>query len=173
MKGDFATTSHLAWGGVIFAGIIIATVFFFQIRYMDYMAVLKTPPEELKVIEVANSVKNCFLDGKYYATEEFLNRYEGKDLDEICGFKKPGAEADVIDMETGKMWKFDSKINEPEHSLWISIAFQDFEVVKDSTKGLRGEYVIHARWETGLGIVEANDVFIDVYTSGLYPKEPG
>ena len=161
MKGDVPTSPWVVWSVIIFASIILGTIFFMQSYYTDYAVLLKTPEDKLKSIEAANAIKNCFQDGKPYVTEIFLNRHasEGGDIDDICGFRKPKVDANVVDIERDYTWKFDSNIKEPDHSIWIPIAYQNFEIITDRDHALNKEYVIHAEW-FGLGSVEANDILL-------------
>lgn len=168
MKGGVIESPGTVWAVVIFASIVVATIFFLRSYYIDYAALLKTPEDQLKAVEAANAVKYCFQNGKVYVTEEFLDRYEGKDIDDVCGFKKPGTDANVLDIETDQKWKFGSNINDPDHSLWISIAYEDSDVITDVNEKLDKVYVIYARWDLGAGLLQANDVFIDIYHSELY-----
>jgi hypothetical protein len=171
MKGDVELTPGMIWSVLIFVSIVVATIFFLRSYYIDYAALLKTPEDQLKAVEAANAVKNCFQNGKPYVTEDFLNMYDGDDVDDICGFREPGTEANVLDVETDQKWEFDSNINEPHHSLWISIGYEGFDVITDENEKLDKEYVIHAKWRTGAGFLQANDIFIDIYPSGLYPGD--
>lgn len=170
MKGDVPSSPAVIWAVIIFAGIIMGAITFLQAYYIDYAALLKTPEDKLKSIEAANAIKNCFQNGKPYVTEIFLNRYNHWDIDDICGFKKPGADANVVDTERDYDWKFDSDVDEPDHSIWIPIAYQDFEIITDRDYALNKEYVIQAEW-FGLGSIEANDILIEMYPSELYPGD--
>lgn len=175
MKGDIISESPAEiWAVLIFAGIVAATIILLRATYIDYSAFLQTPPEKLEAIEAANAIKSCFEDGKAYVTEDFLTNYDGDDVNDLCGFDKPNAEATIYDIENSRKWKFDANVNKPTHAVWIPIAYQSFDEMRDMEYELKGEYVIIAKWfgTGGIGI-PANDVMLELYPSGLYLGDEG
>lgn len=170
MKGDAPFLSWLMFATIIYAVIVVGMIIFLRsYYYSDYQVMLKTPLEKLKAIETANAIKYCFQKGKPYVTEEFLNNADD-DIDDLCGFKEPKTKATLIDIETNRKWRFGS-VKDPDHSIWMSIGFHNFEAITNEGEELKKEYVIHARWRTGLGALQANDVFIDIYPTELYPGD--
>lgn len=171
MKGDVTTSSWTVWSVIIFAALIATTILYLQSYYSDYAVIERIPEYKLRGIEAANVIRACFQNGKPYVTDIFLERYDGEDIDDVCGFNQPKADATVTDVENDRKWKFDSNINKPDHSLWIPIAYQNFESVTDKTYRLDKEYIIEVEW-LGLGSLKANDIFIEIYPSEIYPGDP-
>jgi hypothetical protein len=171
MNGSLTESPWDVWAVLIFAGVILIAIGFINNYYIEYAAFLRTSPEKLKAIETANAVRSCFLGGKAYVTKDFLQQFDGEDIDVLCGFHEPDTQVDVVDIETGQKWKFDSSVNNPDHSVWIPIAELNFDELKDVNYVFRGEYVINARW-FGVGTLnfKANDVMLEIYPAELYPS---
>jgi hypothetical protein len=170
-KGSITESPWTVWAVVIFAGITVATIFFLRTYYIDYAAILKTPSEKLQSVEAANAIKSCLQDGKLYVTRELLDESKGKSVEEICGLSKPHANAYLKDMETGQTWLFPSYVGEPDHEIWVPIAYSEFDEITNTNQNIpAGEYVIYAKWY-GVGMIDirANDILIALYPSALYP----
>jgi len=172
MKGGMPQSPWAVWAVIIFVTIGVAVIFFLRIQYVDYAAFLKTPPEKLKAIEAANSIRSCFQGGKPYVTRELLEQHNGKDISDVCGFSNPHADAYVLDTETGQQWQFGfhSYVNSPDHEVWIAIAYSNFDEIKDAGYAFSGEYVIRAKWfNVGTVDIRPNDVMLEFYPSAMYP----
>lgn len=175
MKGDITTSTSTVFAVIIFAGVVVATIFFLRTYYIDYAAILKTPTEKLGAIEAANAIRNCLQEGKLYATRDLLEEYKGRNVESICGFGRPHADAYLMDTETGQRWLFPSYVGEPDHEVWIPIAYSEFDEITNANQNIPGgEYVIYAKW-FGVGTIDirANDIMLEVYPSVLYPEGAG
>lgn len=173
MKGGISESPWTVWAVIIFVGIAVATIFFLRTYYIDYAAVLKTPTDKLQAIESANAIKSCLQGGKLYVTRELLDEQNGKGVEDICGFGKPYAQAYLKDMETGQPWLFPSYVGQPDHEIWIPIAYSEFDEITNANQNIPGgEYVIYAKW-FGVGMIDirANDIMLEIYPSVTYPKD--
>ncbi len=121
---------YLMVAAVIFTGIIatVATTIFAGNTSFD--AEMKVRSDSLKAIEALHAVEKCFFERSgegSIVTEEFLRLHKNEEIKNVCGIEKPDIKVYVHDIERDIKWDFRKSFDDPDHSSWITIRYQNGE----------------------------------------------
>jgi hypothetical protein len=139
LKGT-AETISLFIGTLIFTAGVATAITYLVVEHRDFGGVMETQTNALKAIGLTHEVEQCFkeksgADGMISA--DFLDKSQMtrvhtgvykyiSSISDICRIS--GVKASVVDIENGKEWIFPNSVREPDHSIWISIRYNDGEI---------------------------------------------
>jgi hypothetical protein len=130
-KGSLLDSINVIFALIIFMSTMVFMVLMVMGHITSFGGGVETSITKIRAVEAAHLVQKCLTmtegEDSNYIKSDILDRYNGDGVDKFCKIEKPSIDAQITDIETKVVWKFNSAIDEgdADHTIWVPILYGD------------------------------------------------